>query len=56
MLIMGIVGIPLAFIGVGIYTINTNETGKKIGLGTAFFAPGAAMSVFGFYYAFKPKQ
>ena len=56
MLIMGIVGIPIAFIGVGIYSINTKETAKKIGLGTAFFAPGAAMSGFGFYFAFKPKQ
>ncbi len=56
MLIMGIVGIPLAFIGVGIYSIDTNETGKKIGVGTAFFAPGAAMSVFGFYLAFKPRH
>lgn len=56
MLIMGIVGIPIAFIGVGIYSINTRETGKKIGLGSAFFVPGALMSGFGFYFAFKPKQ
>lgn len=56
MLIMGILGLPLAFIGVGIYTIDTNETGKKIGVGSAFFVPGALMSTFGFYYAFKPKH
>lgn len=56
MLIMGIVGIPLVFIGVGIYSINTNETSKKIGVGSAFFVPGALMSGFGFYLAFKPKQ
>jgi len=56
MLIMGIVGIPLAFIGVGIYSISTNETGKKVTVGSIFFVPGVLMSGFGFYYAFKPKQ
>lgn len=56
MLIMGIVGIPLAIIGVGIYSISTNETGKKVAVGSIFFVPGALMSGFGFYYAFKPKH
>ncbi len=57
MLIMGIVGIPLALLGGSILAIRgTKDEGLKVGVGVGLLVPGAAMSGLGFYYAFKPKQ
>lgn len=57
MLIMGIVGIPLAFIGGSILAIQgTKNEGLKVGVGLGFLVPGAAMSGFGFYLAFHKKN
>ena len=57
MLIMGIVGIPLAFIGGSILAIQgKKDEGLRWGVGLGFLVPGAAMTGFGFYLAFKPKQ
>ncbi len=57
MLIMGIAGVPLIAFGTYVMTrhVSTNS-GLKDGFGAAFLVPGAAMSGFGFYLAFKPKN
>lgn len=59
MLVMGIAGIPLIVLGTMIYSLNvaSSKTGTKVALGSAFMAPGVAMSGLGFYFAFhKPKS
>ena len=57
MLIMGIVGIPLALLGGSILAIQgTKSEGLKVGVGLGFLVPGAAMSGFGFYFAFHKKN
>jgi hypothetical protein len=43
-----------------IFSLNVGTSGKatglRNGLGTAFLAPGAAMSGLGFYFAFHKKN
>jgi hypothetical protein len=57
MLIMGIVGIPVAMLGIGLLQIDAGKNaGLKDGLGATFLAGGAAMSGFGFYLAFHKKN
>jgi hypothetical protein len=57
MLIMGIVGIPIAFIGGSLLAAQgKKQVGLRVGIGLGFLVPGAAMTGFGFYFAFKPKQ
>ncbi len=58
MLVMGIAGVPLIVLGTMIFSLNVGgkETGLRNGLGTAFLAPGAAMSGLGFYFAFHKKN
>ncbi len=57
MLVMGIIGIPL--LGFGTYVMTrsvSKDAGLKNAFGAIFLVPGAAMSGFGFYFAFKPKH
>jgi hypothetical protein len=55
MLIMGIAGIPLALLGVAILGVEgKKDEGLKYGIGLGLLVPGAAMTGFGFYFAFKP--
>jgi hypothetical protein len=57
MLVMGIIGVPL--IGFGTYVMTrsvSKDAGLKNAFGAIFLVPGAAMSGFGFYFAFKPRQ
>ncbi len=58
MLVLGIAGVPLIILGTMIFSLNVGgkETGLRNGLGTAFLAPGAAMSGIGFYFAFHKKN
>ena len=60
MLVLGIAGVPLIVLGAMIFSLNVGTNGKatglRNGLGTAFLAPGAAMSGFGFYFAFHKKN
>ncbi len=60
MLVLGIAGVPLIVLGAMIFSLNVGSSGKanglRNGLGTAFLAPGAAMSEFGFYFAFHKKN
>lgn len=59
MLVLGIAGIPLMALGAWVYSIHTNgskASSLKSEYGTAFMAPGAAMSVIGFYFAFHKKK
>ncbi len=59
MLVMGIAGIPLLGLGALYYSAaagGNKNGGKAVAAGTIFFVPGALMSGFGFYLAFKPKQ
>jgi hypothetical protein len=57
MLIMGIAGIPLALLGVAILGVEgKKDEGLKYGIGLGLLVPGAAMTGFGFYYAFKPQK
>jgi hypothetical protein len=57
MLILGIVGIPIAVMGGGILAIKgTEREGLRITLGTSFLVGGAAMTGFGFYFAYKPQK
>jgi hypothetical protein len=54
---LGIVGVGAAAIGAGIYGVaGTKDQGLKIGVGTAFFAPGVLAAGFGFYNAFHKKN
>lgn len=56
MLILGIVGIPVAMLGIGLLQIDAGRNvGLKDGLGASFLGGGAAMAGFGFYFAFKSK-
>ncbi len=59
MLVLGIAGVPLVILGAMIFSLNVGSSGKanglRNGLGTAFLAPGAAMSGIGFYFAFHKK-
>ncbi len=54
MLVLGIAGVPLIILGTMILSLNvvSSKTGEKVALGSAFMAPGAAMSGLGFYFAF----
>ena len=52
MLTMGFIGLPLAALGAYLYV----RAPRNKPYATVFFAPGVAMSGFGFYFAFKPKQ
>lgn len=52
MLTMGIIGLPFTALGAYLYV----RAPKNKGYATILFAPGVAMSGFGFYFAFKPKQ
>jgi hypothetical protein len=59
MLVMGIAGIPLLGLGALFYSAaagGNKNAGKAVVAGSIFFVPGALMSGFGFYLAFKPKQ
>ncbi len=59
MLVMGILGIPLLGLGALYYSAaagGNRNGGKAVAAGTIFFVPGALMSGFGFYFAFKPKN
>ncbi len=56
MLVMGICGLPLIALGTLIYTSGKKNTSGRVAAGTIFMVPGAAMSGFGFYFAFKPKH
>jgi cytoskeletal protein RodZ len=58
MLVMGIAGVPLIVLGAMIFSLKagSKETGFRDGVGTAFLAPGAAMSGLGFYFAFHKKN
>jgi cytoskeletal protein RodZ len=60
MLVLGIAGVPLIVLGTMIFSLNVGSSGKanglRNGLGTAFLAPGAAMSGIGFYFAFHKKS
>jgi len=60
MLVLGIAGVPLIVLGAMIFSLNVGSSGKanglRNGLGTAFLAPGAAMSGLGFYFAFHKKN
>ena len=59
MLVLGIAGIPLIGLGALFYSSGGRgnaERGKAIVAGSIFFVPGALMSGFGFYLAFKPQR
>ena len=59
MLVLGIAGIPLMGLGALFYSAAAGDNkngGKAVAVGSIFFVPGAAMSGFGFYFAFKPQR
>jgi hypothetical protein len=59
MLVLGIAGIPLIGLGALFYSAaagGNKNGGKAIVAGSIFFVPGALMSGFGFYLAFKPQR
>ena len=59
MLVLGIAGIPLMGLGALFYSAaagGNKNGGKAIVAGSIFFVPGALMSGFGFYLAFKPQR
>jgi hypothetical protein len=59
MLVMGIAGIPLMGLGALFYSAaagGNKNGGKAVAVGSIFFVPGALMSGFGFYLAFKPQR
>jgi hypothetical protein len=59
MLVMGIAGIPLMGLGALFYSAaagGNKNGGKAVAAGSIFFVPGALMSGFGFYLAFKPQR
>lgn len=59
MLVMGIAGIPLLGLGALFYSAaagGNKNSGKAVVVGSIFFVPGALMSGFGFYLAFKPQR
>jgi hypothetical protein len=57
MLIMGIVGIPLALLGGALLAADgKKDVGLRVGVSLGLLVPGAAMTGFGFYYAFKPQK
>jgi hypothetical protein len=59
MLVMGIAGIPLLGLGALFYSAaagGNKTSGKAVVAGSIFFVPGALMSGFGFYLAFKPQR
>jgi hypothetical protein len=59
MLVIGIAGIPLMGLGALFYSAaagGNKNGGKAVAVGSIFFVPGALMSGFGFYLAFKPQK
>jgi hypothetical protein len=59
MLVIGIAGIPLMALGALFYSAaagGNKNGGKAVAVGSIFFVPGALMSGFGFYFAFKPQK
>ena len=59
MLVLGIAGIPLMGLGALFYSAaagGNKNGGKAVAVGSIFFVPGALMSGFGFYLAFKPQR
>lgn len=59
MLMMGIAGLPLLGLGALFYVAAAGahkNAAAGVVVGSVFFVPGALMSGFGFYYAFKPRQ
>jgi hypothetical protein len=58
MLVLGIAGVPLIVFGALVLglKVGPKATGLRDGIGTAFLAPGAAMSGLGFYFAFHKKK
>jgi hypothetical protein len=59
MLVIGIAGIPLMGLGALFYAAaagGNKNGGKAAAVGSIFFVPGALMSGFGFYLAFKPQK
>jgi hypothetical protein len=58
MLVLGIAGLPLLGLGSLFYVAAAGKknAGPAVAVGSIFFVPGALMSGFGFYFAFKPKH
>jgi hypothetical protein len=58
MLVLGIAGLPLLGLGSLFYVAAAGKknAGPAVAVGSVFFVPGALMSGFGFYFAFKPKH
>jgi hypothetical protein len=58
MLVLGIAGLPLLGLGSLFYVaaVGKKNAGAAVAVGSVFFVPGALMSGFGFYYAFKPQH
>jgi len=57
MLIMGIIGVPLIVAGAALFSVSVpKDNGLKNGFAAILLVPGAAMSGFGFYYAFHKKN
>jgi hypothetical protein len=58
MLVLGIAGLPLLGLGSLFYVAAAGKknAGPAVAVGSVFFVPGALMSGFGFYFAFKPQH